>query len=477
MLKNRPISELLLFQPNLNQDNWLSELKQKKGETPLKFGEFNTVVELSVAEFEGHIYLFIRDRSVEKDLHDGFKLKLKELQDINTNLENLVIDRTRKISVQKNLLDEIYNNIVEVVILCDLKGNCLTDQPAKTHSFFYPEDLNSRNVADLLFESFEAISPFKSWLELVESESLPFEDLIPLVESSTTIKSKKLNISYRLLDSSPKTIVIILNDRTEYLDLSSNLLKASEDSHFYLNLLKSPERMLHKFIEWEGYLQNLLLNDSSSDQKKAAGILHLLKGSFQLESFYDGYMAAQAIEETRSGIKQEDLLSLLKFIQVKKELLTPHDQHGADPKKLSHMVLKCKKILEKTEHPFSLRILNDMMIPDSISQGLEYIIIQHFRNILAHGFQSLDERIMLDKTPENLVEVDAEVSQGHHVIVISDDGKGLAKGPKASQGMTLMSGTGEGLNGIQIEAKRMNGSASLIESKNKVSLVLTFPTL
>jgi hypothetical protein len=413
-----------LYQAPASDKDWRAALESLKGESAVRFLNEELIVDLTILQFQDNALLILKDYSLEKKLHESFKGKIAELEYLNENLEKQVSERTEELTFQNHLLERIYNAIDETVILSDLTGRCLPHQPEKSAEFFGLKSLGQLQVGELLLRDKDKQDEFNLWLSIVQTDSLPFEDLENLMSQEVKIGERFVEMRIKILQQSTKTILFILKDKTEMKQLKIKMKEIGEDNRLLTAIIKEPVRLKDKFEEWEELCRKIETLLEKEDHEKASFALHLLKGSLQLESFYEAYLEVHEIELLGKNSTLNDIIRLKNILKQKKMLLNKSADAHPSVESIKTLIEGTIRILRKESDNFQYHICGDASVTNSQKKSIELITLQHFRNLLAHAFTSPEDREKEGKTPQNNLSILIQETQEALSIRFSDDGRG-----------------------------------------------------
>lgn len=469
-LSGKHILETLHLQ-NDSGAAWEMAIHKIKGETTIRFLNEELVVELSTLVVGDKTLVMMKDFSLEKKLHESFKSQIAELEHLNQNLEKEVAIRTEELTFQNHLLSRIYVAIDETVILCDVTGRCLPHQPEKSAEFFGLKTLSGLSAAELIFQDSGKQDQFSLWLSIFQAESLPDQDLEALMDQDLKLGDRFIEMRLKILNSATKIILFILKDQTEARQMKLRLKELGESNRFLEALLKEPARLSEKFQEWEEMCREIESTVAQGDHERALNKLHLLKGSLQLESFYEAYQEVHRIELLHENVNAIKIDQLKSILREKRQFTHGSSKISPNADSLKRLISHTVRILEKECENFQYNISGDAYVSNFYKQSLELIIVQHFRNLLAHAFSSPEERQHEGKSRDNILSIKIEETLGSLSIRVSDDGKGLRSAARKKEA-GFMSGMGRGIEAMKLEAKKINGSIELKIHENGSDLTI-----
>ncbi|HAG92440.1 MAG TPA: hypothetical protein DCL41_11235 [Bdellovibrionales bacterium] len=452
-------------------------------------------VQMSVSPWTGggeKLWFFVfRDVSLEEALHGKYKSELEqkegyikeleaariELEKYSKNLEDLVAERTKQLSVANRSLQAIINSLGQGFLTFDQNLEC-GDLYTNACRDLLEVDPTGKPIQEVLKVSEEKKAEFELWIQTLFAEPLPFEDLKNLgpdwFESSN---EKSIYLEYfpiREENGKLSDVVVVATDKTgevaaqNELDAEKSLvemiLKFVKGRSLFVRFLRSIPQLLDKVSvlsadakkneaelfrhlhTLEGEAGTFSLHKIRASSRKSQqwlqerkfeefiGSLEELRESYKnsiqsIESFFGPVMESQDLvelsyqeidalaEEVLSSTKNRDLSLKIKSLKSQQKIESVFSHYDG-------LIQGAAEKLGKKVGAIQIEG-GDQKIEISQYQDFISSFVHVFRNIVDHGIEESDERLMLGKPAEGRIQMTFKVSQDQLSIVVMDDGRGM----------------------------------------------------
>jgi ABC-type amino acid transport substrate-binding protein/signal transduction histidine kinase/DNA-directed RNA polymerase subunit L len=379
----------------------------------------------------------------------------------------------------------------------------------------YKDDADS---AELLKKNLERI--FDS------EDDFKTQILISLLPRVYNMDTSTLSAKYKKLDN--KNMMLVLDDISAELALKEQVLEEQMRLRFVVTVFKEKEDIQNLIKEFKLFLQD---NTVSGDELYRQ--LHTFKGTFSQFNFYHTTKALHEAEERKS--KTKELQAALD-----KDMATLHDILGYDIFGMGEKIsvdLEALELLEQSIGTFSpdelkLRLKElryrpfrellgsypkfctalanrmDKEIEEFCIEGGKFLVDAHayagfvralvhiFRNIIAHGIESPEERARDGKSEAGKIKCEVSLSDKKIALSIHDNGRGIdtkkliqraselnidvptnplmlifENSLSTNKNASELSGRGFGLSALKEEVEKLGGS---IEVQTKIGYGTTF---
>ncbi len=408
-----------------------------------------------------------------------------QLEAFNQNLQQLVDDKTRDISV---LLDSVEQGIISI---------SPTQNINETHSnearlIFGRSDFANATLTELFDLKNEELNEFSNWYEMVKqpvrfARWKKYEPLCPIKERTITVngQEKIIIIDYKpiIKGTQIERLMILCTDITEQRKAELKL-KASEKENTLqmqrvLSLVNNmPISISLFFEEMGGYLERFkkTTNPKDLDAHKEDFFrnAHTIKGNAGSFGFNELTKRASLLEDQLSQImnKYPTVPQVEQFMEaverINEEFTTikvlrkslsveASNKISIQESEYNRLLQECTKLDPKeiykrlvylNTHPFTeychkynnviriyrekykkpildLNVKNpDILVHRNIMAILDVPLIHIIRNAVDHGIESEEERIHAGKGP-GLITIECQDQPDRVTIVVYDDGKGI----------------------------------------------------
>ncbi len=301
---------------------------------------------------EKHWLIFIRDTTLENDLHDKFKSELlkkeaifqqlqmahESLEKYSHNLEEAVKQRTTQLTALNQLNQAMLDSLNQGFVVFNKSGLCL-DIWSQACLKTIETNPTGKNIWDVLQVPNEKVATFREWIELVFEEKFPLESLMELAPKHFNHSEKKsIKLTYFPIRDSAKKIEQIIMVSTDISDLISAQIKAEYEQQQVQKILTLVKNKKSFFGLHEDMInQFLFLNEEIKSEKpdyiSMYRSLHNLKGTtanFHLwtvsSDCHNAENLINSIKTPDSKVTKTDIQNSLAQIQSSYEkFLTEHE--------------------------------------------------------------------------------------------------------------------------------------------------------
>jgi signal transduction histidine kinase len=253
--------------------------------------------------------IFLRDVTLEKSLHDKYKLQLqakeeviedlrqaqKKLQEYSEGLEAMVAERTQELREALDFQRATLNCLGQGFFVFDQQGKVLPEYSRVCPEMFGREPAGV-HVTDLLRLEGKTLETFNSFLSTVFMDAIPFEDLLELLNlQPVVIDGRTLKVDLypmRGEDGGLRSVVVVATDISKELLYEEQLGKQKALAERVTQVLKHPNQYLSYVRESEKLLDKMAdmaqLGEIAEAQEEVTRGLHTIKGgasSFYLSDF------------------------------------------------------------------------------------------------------------------------------------------------------------------------------------------------
>jgi len=409
----------------------------------------------------------------------------EEIQELNTNLENKIAEKTKKVITLLDNADQgflTFGN--DFIIDKEYSKECLK---------IFKQSINGVNIANLLYPKASNkkdffIQTLQSLLK--ETNTLKIKTIISLLQNEFIINKKAINVQYKIIDEDKfmliltdvttkkilekkinreknilKMIVAIVSDSEEFFELSDEFSELELSKKTLVDTQKTPlhnateiYRIIHTFKglfsqkEMNNVVVNLhklestlseaissqdntneklqnLLNTSDFDKwlKKDIDIIKDILG----EELFSKRGNLLIKEETISNIEKK-IIEIAKNHENFPEIKVVADEiKDLKQKTVYSMFSSYPKLLdqlserlEKSIYPLEIIVDKELKVNDKIKPFVKSLV-HLFRNSIDHGIETMDERAEIEKDEIGTISCSIKKENENLHIIIADDGAGL----------------------------------------------------
>ncbi len=285
-------------------------------------------------ESEARWIVYMRDVSLEKTLHEKYKIELDQkesvitdlqtaqakLEDYSKNLEAMVESRTAELNKTNSLLKTILDSLGQGILVFNENGDCLPVFSKICQKFFgqTPTGLQIENLLQLQAGDLQA---FHQWRKAVFSEMLEFEDLVPLAPSNLKNLSdvsrgieRHISLGYNAMRSESgqiQGVVMVATDRTSEVqalkeaaherETVRRIVRVGRNRDSFLHFVRDAKMLLVQFKSWR--LQRSSLH---AQREEVLRHLHTLKGGAASFAFAEIAKQSHDLESKLKDLPIED---------------------------------------------------------------------------------------------------------------------------------------------------------------------------
>ncbi len=423
--------------------------------------------------------------STIKDL----KQAKKELELYSKNLEEMVAKRTSELNYKNSFLNAMVNSIGQALFVFDAEGVCLPTYTHICEIFFGAE-FKDKKVWELLSGNCVKDFDLEFWAKGLFKEMIPFIDLVNLGPKSLTTKDFRfVELEYFQMfceDGQMVGVVVVGTDCTETVVAMKDLDVKKRQADKISKIIQG-KQMFVELVDEVRFTMDDLINIFNSDKCLNLNVvsmklikIHSLKGGVSLFSMVQVENALNSLEnvitdflnsdsrkreEDRAKVKSvsmavgtvlqqevEDCTQMLgpnflsdkNFVSISyreldkiKDQLPESSQVEFKEKYLKRPVYSFfvnydKFVFEHArERGFEVSPIEfigcDMLVEVNRFDRFFSSLINLFRNIIAHGLESPQERQHFGKSVQNRIKVECRMDlQDNLVLSVEDDGRGIS---------------------------------------------------
>lgn len=304
----RPLSQFLSLQPDIaSPGETLDAITEMTQSREVEFqlpggrsGWVQVVMQPEPAGFsekEGMRWvLTLRDVTLEKTLHSKYKAELdqkesviadlraarEDLQKYSEHLEEMVAERTLKLTETNALLKSILDSLGQGILVFDKEGRCLDVYSQVCHRLFGSSP-SGKAIEEAIGLSTQDGASFSQWREVVFDEVLDFEDLSPLAPGSLSHrKDLEIALDYHPMRSEEgriSAVVVVATDKTREMkalreaerehEIAGRVTQVARHKEAFRLFVSETRRILSDMLSWP---ENALSFEEIARQ------VHTLKG-------------------------------------------------------------------------------------------------------------------------------------------------------------------------------------------------------
>ncbi|WP_129082868.1 ATP-binding protein [Halarcobacter anaerophilus] len=423
-----------------------------------------------------------------KSLNENISVSAKlheEIFQLNTNLEERILERTKKIST---LLDNADQGFLS------FSKNLVIDQEySQECEKIFKKNIAGLKIGKLLYsENEEKREFFEETLSSLfgESNELKIKNILSLLQNEFRINRKAIHVKYKLVEADRfmliftditaqkilekrvlkerdtlKMIVSVITDSDEFFELIDefeNFCKKGEaiidksktalnnttilyrTIHTFKGLFSQKEMkfVVKKLHEFESLLSKLLKSQDNSN----AYLVELIK-SADFKTYLDeelntikSILGDELFNKRGKIVVEEETLSKIEDeiykISQKSGLFKEYEHVIEDIKSLKNrpiylmfnsyakLVSQLSAQLNKHIYPLDVIVSKDLLVKEEIKPFIKSLV-HVFRNCVDHGIESMEERFEKDKDEIGTISCSIFEENEELHILIADDGKGI----------------------------------------------------
>jgi two-component system chemotaxis sensor kinase CheA len=373
----------------------------------------------------------------------------------------------------------VLDNVDQGFVTADLEGRMSCEYSATMDKWFGKPDLQ-RPVWAWFGGSTEdqpegVNSTFCQWLSLGFGELreglLPDELTLSQLPKAIKKDARSFSFEYQLIDDgdpAARRILIVVSDITAELERER---AEAEDRQFVAvcrRIMKDRDGFESFFQETDALVRGLERGDYEQDVAVKNRIIHTLKGNAAIWGFESVAVLCHTLEdELAQGQDAEAHEALAKVVRTWRETMTRLEdvlverEEGITLAQTEYTMvleaLRSKSSYDKIERfvkswarersetrlkraahqaewlgmrlgrPVTVTIeANQLRLPDLAWEGFWSALIHAVRNAIDHGIEPPEERQALGKPPLGRMKLITEHREGHVVVALEDDGRGIA---------------------------------------------------
>jgi len=418
-----------------------------------------------------------RNIAVSAKLHE-------EINELNTNLEKLVEEKTKKVTALLDNADQGFLSFGEDLIV--------DEEYSKECFSIFKKEISGENIANLLFDGGTKKEFFGQTLMslLKEDNQQKINTIISLLQKEFVINNKAIQVKYKIINRDRfmliltniterkilerkinreknilKMIVAVVSDSDEFFELIDDFEEFTDSNSMLIKKDKTPlhnttelYRIIHTFkglfsqkemVSLVSKLHSLetQMSEALADQNNTNEELQeiLDKSDFSAWLDHDIMIIKNILgdelfnergkitvkEETLSRIEEKIIDIASRSSELDRYESVVNDLKNLKNKTIYSMFLGFPKLidqlsqrLEKSVYPLEIIVDKDLRVNDTVKPFIKSLI-HVFRNSMDHGIESMDDRFSIDKDEIGTISCSVTKNNNTLQIVIADDGAGI----------------------------------------------------
>lgn len=275
-------------------------------------------------ENEDSWLIFFRDVTLEETLQKKYRAELEQVQHYSKNLERLVDERTSQIRELNKTMTALLNSLHQGFFIFNASGTCL-DVTSKACEQTIETNPAGKAIWDVLKLPEYDLADFKKWMDMLFTEVMAFEDLVPLGPGSFAHSAQKsIRLDYypiRGLQEKIEAVVVVATDISNLVEAQKTAEAERAHAKMILNLLKNRRQVGGFLRDAEDLLHKInieIKKSSSANFSELFRNLHTLKGGSSLYSVKSVVDLCHNAEESlvilqREGFSFDNFKKLAEF--------------------------------------------------------------------------------------------------------------------------------------------------------------------
>jgi len=397
----------------------------------------------------------------------GIRRTMKEVVDLNTNLEGLVAARTLALADRERALRLVLDSTGDALVGLD-KDARLTGESSAAAARWFGEVAAGARAGQFLYPHDEdAAFSFELGFAQLSEDILPWEVAVDQLPKRIVQGAHTLGLEYKPVSENGeiKSFLLIARDITAAVE-RENLEKSSREQQHMIGRLLSDKRGFEQFVKDCEELISALV--SERDMTLAKRGLHTLKGNtamFGLESLAecchriedrvaqdDELPSAQEVAEL-AALWRSRMQSIQEFLsklghnvlevqpeehqQLVESLLKRRDYDeilnsveawswARTSERLAHLRAQVEYVARRLHKDVSVHIdHNDIRLPPTYLDRVWSNLVHAVRNAVDHGIEAAEEREAKGKPAAGQITLSTRADDNSLYIEISDDGAGI----------------------------------------------------
>lgn len=416
-----------------------------------------------------------RDVSIEFRLQKRYQTKIKELQSINSNLDQLVVEKSNKLTAANRKTSFIISSLGLAFFIIDLDGKI--DQKSSQNLGLLGNSITS--IFDLDFEDMNH-SQIKQWLELLKSNQNSRQDLLEIAPEKFKKDNRYFKITFSFEEDSTEaqtlSLGIAVEDITKQVRLEVSDQATKINSQALIRILPNLETYPLTLEECQSYFKSLQGLETIFDKKKRQ--LHALKGIFSYYGPKDLFDKIHDIEtlEINSKIFFEELTQAKKrfdeFLVFLENVLPSSSGHATATFDIETLLTQHLKWFNDLSMSYNKKVLIEksstpLLVPKALYSCLSQFLIHSLRNAIAHALfestKSITPTLTINQSNGDTFKI--EILANGYISKTVQDAK--------------LSGNKEGMKLMDELAQEFKGKVELhLDATNELSVTtLTLPSI
>lgn len=397
----------------------------------------------------------------------GIRRTVREVTDLNQNLEGLVKVRTEALAQRERSLRLVLDSTGDGIIGVRGDGTLTGESSAAAARWFGEARPGVSSAAYLFPEDEDAQVSFEMALEQLLSGIFPWEAAVDQMPRRALRDGLFLELSYRQVDNdaSDVRLLVLVRDVTARVQSERAEQEAREQQTLVAKLLSDKQGFATFVADAERLIQSL---DTESDAAAVKRNLHTLKGNVGLYGLTSVARACHTIEDrvAESGGLPDpvDVAALGGLFRAKltgiEAFLSSIDHNVLEVKSDEHAAL-VSSLMDRKDYQEILRMVevwtwsrtaehltrlrgqvehvakrlgkrvkvevehNDLRVPSTYLQAFWPTLVHVVRNAVDHGVEDAAVRARSGKPAEGHIKLRTWQSDTHLCIEVADDGGGI----------------------------------------------------
>lgn len=397
----------------------------------------------------------------------GIRRNVKEVVDLNANLEGLVSARTLALADRERSLRLVLDSTGDALIGIDKEARLTGESSAAAERWFGVPPQGASAGAYLFADDRDAALAFELGFAQLTEDVLPWEVAVDQLPKRIVRGAYTLGLEYKPVTESGevKSFLLIARDVTAVVE-RENMEKSSREQQHMIGRLLSDKRGFEQFVkDCEELLVELSLQTELSPALRA---LHTLKGNsaiFGLETVAecchriedrvasDGRLPSAQEIATLAALWRSRMQSIQEFLsnlatdavevdvedhqQLIESLLKRRDYDEIlnsveawswprTAERLAHLSAQVEYVSKRLHKSVAVQIEhNDIRTPPGYLDRVWSNLVHAVRNAVDHGIEAPEVREESGKPPQGRIKLSTRLDDRLLHIEIADDGRGL----------------------------------------------------
>lgn len=392
--------------------------------------------------------------------------------------EALIENANRQLSLKVSKLRHVFDNVKEGILTFN-QDLMVQDEYSLECERLFNKKIENLTFPKLIYPENETMEQFLNalLLRIFKSNKELCALYLPLLPEEITLYDKAIHIHYELTknEAEEPIIMAILTDMTEKNALENQMDQERKILRMVIKTILHRADFVELYSSFKDFIASLKSSVFSCDESMLRAI-HTYKGNFgQFDMLYivDGLDALEEKlhNDSSYSLSESDQLGIENLLNMDMAIIesyvgydyfTPEEQYTIKESHLSSLEHQLKQHLPAIEYKQVLPILQSLRYktlhdllkhypeytiklgkrwgkqinPFQISGDLIYVdpkvyasliksLVHIFRNCVAHGIETEDERLEAGKTQQGNISCHIALKADTIEITVSDDGRGI----------------------------------------------------